>query len=374
MNELQFSDNILTLRRKKHITQEELATAIGVTKASVSKWETGATMPDILLLPLLASYFDVSVDDLLGYKPQLSREQIQKIYAQLAEAFANQPFAEVMPRCEELVKKYYSCYPFLFEMVILWLNHAACAPDKTVMMEVFEKTIRLCDHIIQESEQVELCSNAENLKSMLMLQCGRTEEVIENLEEEVMSVNHVEGKGALLTMAYLLAGQNEQGKKAAQIGMFRSLSELMGFGMYLLMLMKEDTAYCTELIHRLDDLQESFQLIKLHPNTAANYHYQVAAYLCEQDKKEISEKEIMERIGWYVQAVEQLVQDNFSLHGDAMFDKLDSWFSGLELGSGKVRNEKLIKESTVTSLQNPVFEKLRNKKKFQAYIKRLQQL
>lgn len=41
MNELQFSDNILTLRRKKHITQEELATAIGVTKASVSKWETG---------------------------------------------------------------------------------------------------------------------------------------------------------------------------------------------------------------------------------------------------------------------------------------------------------------------------------------------
>ncbi len=70
-------NNILTLRRKKGVTQEVLADFIGVTKTSVSKWETGTTMPDIQMLPLLASYFEVSVDELINYVPMLNREQIR---------------------------------------------------------------------------------------------------------------------------------------------------------------------------------------------------------------------------------------------------------------------------------------------------------
>ena len=80
MNILNFSENIIKLRHKKGITQEELADFVGVTKASVSKWETKQSLPDIMLLPRLAAYFDVTVDELLGYEPNLSREQIQKIY------------------------------------------------------------------------------------------------------------------------------------------------------------------------------------------------------------------------------------------------------------------------------------------------------
>ena len=79
MESLNFSDNLVKLRHSKKITQEELAEFIGVTKASVSKWETRQSLPDILLLPKLASFFGVSVDELLGYEPQLGKEQIQKI-------------------------------------------------------------------------------------------------------------------------------------------------------------------------------------------------------------------------------------------------------------------------------------------------------
>ena len=45
-----------------------------VTKASVSKWETGQSYPDILLLPKLATFFNVTVDELIGYEPQLNRK------------------------------------------------------------------------------------------------------------------------------------------------------------------------------------------------------------------------------------------------------------------------------------------------------------
>ena len=78
MNILNFSENIIKLRHKKGITQEELADFVGVTKASVSKWETKQSLPDIMLLPRLAAYFDVTVDELLGYEPNLSREQDRK--------------------------------------------------------------------------------------------------------------------------------------------------------------------------------------------------------------------------------------------------------------------------------------------------------
>jgi len=111
MDVLKISENIVRLRHEKKITQDELAEFLGVTKASVSKWETKQSFPDILLLPRLASYFDVTVDELLGYEPQLSREQIRCSYHSLAEDFAKKPFEEVMQESEALVRKYYSCYP-----------------------------------------------------------------------------------------------------------------------------------------------------------------------------------------------------------------------------------------------------------------------
>ncbi len=57
---------ILELRRKKSVTQEQLAAELGVTAAAVSKWENGYTLPDILMLCALADYFEVTTDELLG--------------------------------------------------------------------------------------------------------------------------------------------------------------------------------------------------------------------------------------------------------------------------------------------------------------------
>lgn len=60
---------IAELRKSKGIGQQDLVEVLGVSFQTVSKWETGTTMPDISLLPDIAAYFDVSVDELLGLKP-----------------------------------------------------------------------------------------------------------------------------------------------------------------------------------------------------------------------------------------------------------------------------------------------------------------
>ncbi len=60
---------IADLRKRNRITQQELADHIGVTFQTISKWETGISMPDITVLPSLAHYFQVTTDQLLGLKP-----------------------------------------------------------------------------------------------------------------------------------------------------------------------------------------------------------------------------------------------------------------------------------------------------------------
>jgi transcriptional regulator with XRE-family HTH domain len=69
---------IAELRKQKRIGQQELAEVLGVTYQSVSKWETGTTMPDITLLPAIAEYFNVSVDELLGLRPLREQQYIQR--------------------------------------------------------------------------------------------------------------------------------------------------------------------------------------------------------------------------------------------------------------------------------------------------------
>ena len=76
MNELQIGAVLSECRHKQKVTQEELAEYLGVSKAAVSKWETGASYPDITLLPRLATFFHLSLEELLAYRPQLTREEI----------------------------------------------------------------------------------------------------------------------------------------------------------------------------------------------------------------------------------------------------------------------------------------------------------
>lgn len=63
---LLIGENIKRIRRERNLTQEEVASHLGISFQSISKWERGDGYPDITMLPALANYFGISVDELLG--------------------------------------------------------------------------------------------------------------------------------------------------------------------------------------------------------------------------------------------------------------------------------------------------------------------
>jgi len=64
-----FADKLKTLRERRGLSQSELADKLFVTRQAVSKWERGAGMPDIPSLQKIATFFNVTIDDLTKDEP-----------------------------------------------------------------------------------------------------------------------------------------------------------------------------------------------------------------------------------------------------------------------------------------------------------------
>lgn len=65
--QLDLGSRIRALRRRDGRTQEALADALGVTSQAVSRWEASGSYPDMNLIPSIANYFHVTIDELFGY-------------------------------------------------------------------------------------------------------------------------------------------------------------------------------------------------------------------------------------------------------------------------------------------------------------------
>ena len=305
MNPLKLSENLAMLRKQKKITQEELADFIGVTKASVSKWETGQSMPDILLLPQLATYYNVTLDALFGYEPQLSHEQIRRIYLDFAAAFAVRPFADVLSEVRATIRQYYACYPLLLQLCVLCLNHCTMAKDDEEMQSLLVEAGALCTHILENSKSVSLNADAVSLKAVIDLQLGDTEAVIETLEPLLDPARLSKQDDATLIRAYQLAGQTEKAVDAAQVSMYVNLLYFVSASVQYLSVNGDDLPGCAETIRRVDCVATAYRLPRLHPNTMAQFSFHAALIFMLLDQPE----QALKRLADYARTIGYLFAD-----------------------------------------------------------------
>ncbi|HIS64044.1 MAG TPA: helix-turn-helix transcriptional regulator, partial [Candidatus Avoscillospira avistercoris] len=101
---LSLSQNICKLRKANHLTQEQLAEALGVTFAAISKWERGAATPELTLIAQMADLFGVSMDVLVGF--EVRNNHITAVEERIHNLQRSKQYGDAMAESESALLRY----------------------------------------------------------------------------------------------------------------------------------------------------------------------------------------------------------------------------------------------------------------------------
>nr|WP_326186053.1 helix-turn-helix transcriptional regulator [uncultured Oscillibacter sp.] len=112
---------ICDLRRKRGMTQEQLAEAVGVSTPAVSKWETASSCPDVALLAPIARALDTDVNTLLSFTPTLSQKGLAALIKEV-QRLAGQDASAALDRIREAVRRYPTDAGLRFQLASLAMS------------------------------------------------------------------------------------------------------------------------------------------------------------------------------------------------------------------------------------------------------------
>ena len=363
MQNFQFAQIFTERRKELAVTQEQIAHYVGVSRAAVSKWEKGLSYPDITLLPKLATYFNVSIDLLLGYEPQMTKERIMYTYTIFAKRLGNEPFEQVDEQIDEMIAEYYSCFPFLLKIAQLYMNYypKAANPD-----EILEKCLTLCERIKTQSHHRQLSYEATVLEAFIYIMQGKPKQVLELLGEEAAVQYGVE---QLIATAHTMLGAGEKAKEVLQVSMYQQTVGLISNATETILLEIDHPTYFDETIKRMQQLLETFQIANLNPNIALVFYIKAAGGYMMKNQPE----QALQMIECYTKVCSTL-KFPLELQGDSYFYKLGDWIDQQErIDKQAPRDNLSIKKDLVTSIaNNPMFSVLQDNTQFKMMMANLQ--
>ena len=150
---------VLKYRKAKNMTQEELAAALGVSPQSVSNWEHGG-YPDIELLPSIAGFFGITVDELIGCDKANFEEDMRRYYAGLTENNG----LKNLEHCLAYHRKYPNNYAIMNDLCIMIMNTRYYKkPEYMEILRTLSQRImdECTDSVIRENTIWSMCDAAE---------------------------------------------------------------------------------------------------------------------------------------------------------------------------------------------------------------------
>lgn len=213
---------IYKLRKEKGITQENLANAVGVSTAAVSKWETKNAYPDITLLSPIARFLDITVDELLGFEANLTDEEVMGIYNKCCKQFMENKFEEAMKYYQEYIRKYPNSIKLKFRLGTMLQQYTIYAGEEENVEIMIKSAIDLLEDCIKEDEgeirEVSLC-----VLSGLYMMVDRNEEAIEVTKQIKKPLVDPD---IILSSIYYKMDKVEESKKIDQTSLYSKLSDI----------------------------------------------------------------------------------------------------------------------------------------------------
>lgn len=127
---MKMGETLRRLRKEKQLTQDELAAYLGVSFQTVSKWERDECYPDITMLPSLANFFGVTVDELIGMEAYRSVNRLHDVYRTAHENEESGKIDEAIAILRQAVHKYPGNYGLLSELALA-LSMSGGTEDET---------------------------------------------------------------------------------------------------------------------------------------------------------------------------------------------------------------------------------------------------
>lgn len=182
MTNINIGNKIRELRKKKGVTQEALASVLSVSPQAISKWESGLTYPDMEMIPVIAGYFEVSMDILFDYDVREMNAKIQKMIDD-----ARQYFFDDTPKYIEMIKDALQEYPGNEELLAALLDAYEYSLRSKGDASNLDEMIELSQKIITESTDFIRVCNAKDIQAAAYLKKGayqKAKEVLETLPRD----------------------------------------------------------------------------------------------------------------------------------------------------------------------------------------------
>lgn len=179
MTNINIGSKIRELRKKKGITQEALASVLSVSPQAVSKWESGLTYPDMEMIPVIAGYFEVSMDILFDYDIREMKAKIAKIIRDGREYLFDDT-----PKYIELMKDALQEYPGNEELLTALLNGYEYGVRENGDTSHLDEMIELSQKIIAESTDFVRVCDVKDTQAAAYLKKGdyqKAKDVLETL-------------------------------------------------------------------------------------------------------------------------------------------------------------------------------------------------
>lgn len=178
--QLKLADNLKRLRRQREITQEDLADFLGVSFQAVSKWERGEGYPDITILPAIANFFDVTLDELVGMntlKKNAERDELMKKHRKLT---SRGKIAEDIALLRDALKTFPNDYELMTELACFLDGFGNSDEERKKNRE---EAIALSERILKFCTDGEIRNNVQCNVCFTLWRNGETEKAIERAEK-----------------------------------------------------------------------------------------------------------------------------------------------------------------------------------------------
>lgn len=199
---------IRELRKERNISQDILAQFLGVSFQAVSKWEVGTAMPDIMLIPAIASFFGVSTDELFDYDRMQIEKKVEEIVTEAAKLRSSDPV-----KSEKILRKGLKQFPGN-EILLNNLLYTMRYPERS------EEVIVLCKGLAESAKEDDVRYDALRILAETYHESGQ-QLLVEPTLEEIPEVYFTK----LELMAELLTG--EKSLQAARQQMWLSFENLI---------------------------------------------------------------------------------------------------------------------------------------------------